>query len=57
MATDSPHRCRCVFLFSFLLCFHHTLATGWVFLVHACVLCAFFGALVCVWNVFFSKQY
>ena len=55
MATDSPHRCRCVlllFLFLFLLCFHHTLGTGWVVLVYACVLRAFFGVLVCVWNVF-----
>ena len=32
----------------------HTLANGWVFLVHLCVFCVFFGALVCVWKVFFA---
>ena len=43
--------CFCCFC-----CSDHTLATGWVFWVHSCVLHAFFGALMCVWNVFFLSN-
>ena len=39
--------CCCCFC-----CSLHTLANGWVFRVHLCVFRVFFGALVCVWNVF-----
>ena len=41
----------------FCCCFRcslHTLVNGWFFWVHLCVFRAFFGALVCVWNVFFA---
>ena len=56
MATDRRHRCRSVLLLLlFLLCFHHTLVTGCVFWCVCVFLHAFFGALVCVWNVFFPK--
>ena len=50
-AIDSRHRCRCVVLLFSLFPPH---LDEWVFFwVHLCVFCAFFGALVCVWNVFF----
>ena len=52
MAIDSPLGVEVLFLL-FLLCFHQTLATGCVFLVWVCFFHAFFGALVCVWNVVF----
>ena len=54
MAIDSPIGVE-VFFLLFLLCFHCTLVTGCVFLVCVCVFFfrAFFGALVCVWNVVF----
>ena len=38
-------------------CSHHTLATGWVFWVCLCVLCAFFWSIgVCVECVFFLSN-
>ena len=40
-------------VFFCLRCSLHTLANGCVFLVQSCVFRAFFGALVCVWKVFF----
>ena len=50
-AIDSPLGVQ---VFLFLLCFHQTLVTGCVFLVCVHFFRVFFGALVCVWNVFFA---
>ena len=48
-AIDSPHRCRCVLLLFSLFPPHLGECFFWV---HLCVFHAFFGALVCVCNVF-----
>ena len=42
--------------FACLRCSLHTLANRCVFSVHSCVFHAFFGALVCVWKVFFCPK-